>query len=224
MDYKYKFIIDTNKYAGNFEREMCAYLTGRIGECGVGQEFAALFEKEYEPFENVVDVADEDNGCRRPCEIEIHPGYFNTGMGNHYSRKNKPDDSVILADYAKSIEGYELSHIDNYKHIIKTLNEGGKYSNWTVEAAEREIKRCEKRIETAKKATKYSEYPAYMSVAIFFDSRPSQEQINLMKGRAGTFAGAKRGISTYSWDKNFELEIEGFRFVEIKKEEVETTL
>ena len=24
----YIFIIDTNMYAGNFEREMCAYLTG----------------------------------------------------------------------------------------------------------------------------------------------------------------------------------------------------
>ncbi|KKK83825.1 hypothetical protein LCGC14_2789530, partial [marine sediment metagenome] len=30
------FIIDTDSYAGNFEREMCAYITGRVGECGVG--------------------------------------------------------------------------------------------------------------------------------------------------------------------------------------------
>jgi len=42
----YKFIIDTDQYAGNFEREMCAYLTGTVGECGVGDEFAELFSKE----------------------------------------------------------------------------------------------------------------------------------------------------------------------------------
>lgn len=32
-------IIDTNAYAGNFERELCAYLTGQIAECYVGREF-----------------------------------------------------------------------------------------------------------------------------------------------------------------------------------------
>ena len=29
---KYLFVIDTDSYAGNFEREMCAYLTNQIGE------------------------------------------------------------------------------------------------------------------------------------------------------------------------------------------------
>jgi hypothetical protein len=30
------FIVDTDSYAGNFERCMCAYMTGQIGECEVG--------------------------------------------------------------------------------------------------------------------------------------------------------------------------------------------
>jgi len=42
---KHSFIIDTNEYAGNFEREMCAYCTGQIGDCGVGEEEAEKFEK-----------------------------------------------------------------------------------------------------------------------------------------------------------------------------------
>lgn len=51
MSKKYSFIIDTNSYAGNFEREMCAYLTGQVGDCGVGDEhiesLKEQFPKEY---------------------------------------------------------------------------------------------------------------------------------------------------------------------------------
>ena len=36
---KYGFVVRTNLYAGNFEREICAYMTGVIGECGVGDEY-----------------------------------------------------------------------------------------------------------------------------------------------------------------------------------------
>ena len=34
------FIIDTDQYAGNFERELCAWTTGQIGECEVGKEYS----------------------------------------------------------------------------------------------------------------------------------------------------------------------------------------
>lgn len=29
---QYKFIVDTNKYSGNFERDMCDYMTGAYGD------------------------------------------------------------------------------------------------------------------------------------------------------------------------------------------------
>ena len=41
MNNYYGFIVDTDSYAGNFEREMCAYMTGHIGECSVGEEYAS---------------------------------------------------------------------------------------------------------------------------------------------------------------------------------------
>jgi len=75
------FIIDTDQYAGNFEREMCAYCTGTIGQCEVGKEMATLFEEDFEledgkyggednPFIDYVDnwVMGED-GCGRPTSI-----------------------------------------------------------------------------------------------------------------------------------------------------------
>jgi len=34
---KYIFIVDTEKYAGDFERQLTAYCTGQVGDCGVGE-------------------------------------------------------------------------------------------------------------------------------------------------------------------------------------------
>lgn len=83
MDLKngYGFIIVTDSYAGNFEREMCAYLTGQIGECGVGSEFVSLLEDSRPEFDNMIQVADE-YGCYRPVEI--------------YAGKNEKYNSLII--------------------------------------------------------------------------------------------------------------------------------
>lgn len=78
------FIIDTDQYAGNFEREMCAYCTGTVGQCEVGGEMANLFEEDFKleadnygednPFMDYIDnwVMGED-GCGRPTSIWRNP-------------------------------------------------------------------------------------------------------------------------------------------------------
>lgn len=48
------FIIDTDSYSGNFEREMCAYITGHIGDCLVGFEEAEDYLSKYEKIKGVV--------------------------------------------------------------------------------------------------------------------------------------------------------------------------
>src|SRR5689334_7421600 len=82
-----KFIIfDTDHYAGNFEREMVAYISGQVGDCEVGSAQAALAEKEvglawFE--ENIVFHPDE-HGCHRPADSEPTPGWWNDGKGGHF--------------------------------------------------------------------------------------------------------------------------------------------
>jgi hypothetical protein len=85
------FVVHTDSYSGNFEREMCAFLTGQIGDCGVGDDMANLFEEELgedlkEAFAEIIkQVADEDHGdCFRPCVIWPTPGRGNDGMGQHF--------------------------------------------------------------------------------------------------------------------------------------------
>jgi len=60
----FAFVIDTEQYAGNFEREMTAYLTGHIGDCEVGIDMPKPKVSD-EFFVNVMDVADE-HGTYRP--------------------------------------------------------------------------------------------------------------------------------------------------------------
>ena len=70
----YKLIIQTNQYAGNFERELCAYLTGQIGDCEVGLEVAESFE-EVCPEDICAEIQDittsevDDRGTYRPVGI-----------------------------------------------------------------------------------------------------------------------------------------------------------
>ena len=111
---KYIFVIDTNLYSGNFEREMCAYLTGRVGECGVGEKEQRLFEKEvpeYSYSEEYIEDRQDEHGVYRPVSIWPTPGFWNDGLGDHY-----PDsmwgDPKTLETYKEKIKRDELQHLN----------------------------------------------------------------------------------------------------------------
>lgn len=94
----YIFVIDTEEYAGNFERPMCAYCTGQYGECGIGDEEAKAFKEEfpqwYNKFYNIIMNLPDHNGCHRPVTIYPTPGFFNDGIGNHYPDSKKGTTEV----------------------------------------------------------------------------------------------------------------------------------
>ena len=116
----YLFVIDTNEYAGNFGRQMCAYLTGEVGECGGGKEMAELFHKEVnEPnlFVNVASCSDED-GCSRPAIIYPNPRYANNGIGGAYLLKGSGSKEIqkkLVANYVKEIEEKEIPYIERFE-------------------------------------------------------------------------------------------------------------
>ena len=91
---KWIFVIDTDSYAGNFERDMCAYITGVTGECGVGGNFAEIYfddtgEKKFRSkFEDLLEQRSDGN-CRRPCSIWETKGWFNNGFGKFFKGKGK---------------------------------------------------------------------------------------------------------------------------------------
>lgn len=64
----YAFVVHTDSYAGNFERDMCAFITGVVGECGVGIE--SIDEKvDYEIVQDIIASYPDEHGCCRPVTI-----------------------------------------------------------------------------------------------------------------------------------------------------------
>jgi len=73
-------VVATDKYAGNFEREMCAYCTGVVGECGVGENLAAAFPHDRAKWHSRMIQFPDDHGCRRPASIWSGPKFNDVAM------------------------------------------------------------------------------------------------------------------------------------------------
>jgi hypothetical protein len=88
---RWYFIVDTDSYAGNFERELCAYVIGAAGEHGahVAGPYLKLFRM-WCPVElgslSDTRIADSgDDGTREsPCDLAPTPGWSNNGNGKSY--------------------------------------------------------------------------------------------------------------------------------------------
>lgn len=208
------FVIDTEDYAGNFERELCAYITGRVGECGVGEEMAKLFKKEVtdmgeEPFSNL--VYEDDEGCVRPATCYPTPGWFNDGMGGAYQEGGEKE---ALVRYRKNASEYyrNICYNKYWKSWQENPLDRERYTKagWTEEKLKKAAEDQEKKAQEAEKTTVLSKYPACQSVAISFDKKPTTKEIDTMKSRAYTFAEMKD-----EWSKTTARisKITGFRLI-----------
>jgi len=128
LDY-YLFIIDIDTYAGNFERELCAYITGQIGECGVGKEQAKLASQEIldivAQLEDLVERVPDEHGCHRPVSIFPNPRYGNDGNGNHALLTNENREQFPWPAYNSA--AIYFHSIPNPK-LLAVMKERAKYA------------------------------------------------------------------------------------------------
>ncbi len=115
MSERYVFIIHTDQYAGNFERELCAYCTGVVGRCEVGDKERDKFiadygkEKSYD-MEELLEQRSDDNGCLRPVSM-CSPG--NNSPGNNsleiyfYDRPTQEIIDIIKERAKKFTQGVD---------------------------------------------------------------------------------------------------------------------
>lgn len=194
---KYYFVIDTDEYAGSFERQMCAYVTGQVGECGVGQKIAnharqKLSKHMLEIFDEFVMQEPDDHGCHRPCKIYPTPGFYNNGLGFEYQ----------AGEEDKAIEAYRNSCIEESQRKVHPADQEDNEKRWLKKAENAE--------------QEFGHYPSYQSVAISFYEEPEDNEIEVMKTRAEDWAKACREQYTEElggdrWDHGFN--ITGFRIV-----------
>ncbi len=191
----YLFVIDTDTYAGGFERQMCAYLTGQVGECGVGKENTKLAEQEIPEavsrLEEMIKQIPDEHGCNRPVSIFPTLGWFNHGAGGHF-RDGQEEEALV--DYKKKIkENFEKAH-----------------ESYIKEHHEKVRAESQQKIDEANALTKVKKFPAYMSVAIYFYEIPDKGLIDLMKQRAKDISTKGVGLKGYE-DK---VNVTGFRLLE----------
>lgn len=183
------FIIDTDSYAGNFERELCAHITGQIGECEVGEEY--VVEGIENKFPYLLRVADE-NGVYRPCGLFPTPSVNNNGYGFVFADDQEDQALEKTKEFCrKQAKGFA-------DRVTPSI------SQTTIDYYNSEFARWMKMADEAV----LNKYPAYNSVVLFFEEEPSQEIIELMKERALSFKSLSSFVATPV--------ITGFRSVQYK--------
>lgn len=223
MKTKYIFIIDTDSYAGNFERDMCAYLTGVVGDCGVGEEYKELYfedtgEGEESIFSEYLEFrADDEHGCHRPTSIWKTKGWLSVGGNDKAVLKKDWNQAEADAAWQESQAGIYRGYLKQVENVVIGV------AGWTKESKAKAIARHQKDIERCLKS-KSPKLEPYNSVAIFFEKKPTEEMVKLMKERALKFSETKRKIAEEhkrSWDMNFQLTIHGFRLIKESTRETE---
>lgn len=209
------FVVDTGSYAGNFERELCAYVTGEVGDCGVGYDAAAVFKKEvqHSPLDNlVIQLPTGDHGVYRPCELYPNPRWFNNGQGGHFRVDDPTAEEKALAHYKKTAIEYLqglIKRVESNRNLPAAKRES---LGWTDEAIERAVARHREEIAAVTAKTTTTKFPAYNSVSIFLAARPSDEQVSFMKERAQRFP--QFYLDSATWNTKL-IHIEGFRLVNV---------
>lgn len=155
----YIFIVDTNEYAGNFERELTAHCTGQVGECGVGNETAEAFRKqfpeEFKALDPLIEQQPDDHGVMRPASIHPTPGFWNDGMGSAWPDADWGAPKTIET-YRKEIADYQAEHPGSLE-------------------------------EKDAESTMPGRNPSYQSVAMFFHEPVPERLLSFMVERVKTF-------------------------------------
>lgn len=121
---KYIFVIDTKEYSGNFERALCAHCTGRLRNCGVGDEYSENFHKEEQIDEDEIfgemDYRHDDHGGTGPVSIwQNNKGVYNS-VALFFSRK--PTEQEVETIKRRAATFNETSkRIDSYPSKITIL-------------------------------------------------------------------------------------------------------
>ena len=177
------FVVDTDTYAGNFERSLLAYVTGQkqdnFHDC---DEKTAERVREELPsdvsayFENNIGWGMDDlDDVPMLSRVIVHstPGWFNNSMGGHFK------------------EGQEAEAYEHYKNEVAENNKKYPTSGMKVSPT---LLKC----------------PAYQSVAIFINEVPPPDMLKLMKDRAADFCKSHIDIMGNTAPP---IQVLGFRFV-----------
>lgn len=109
---EYGIVIETDSYAGNFEREITAWTTGQIGDDDdTGIELTKGVPAEvHQLFKPCIGQKPDDHGCYRPCDI------YEDGTANsvliHFVTKPTAEQISVIEERSKSFKEEGLLKFD----------------------------------------------------------------------------------------------------------------
>lgn len=190
----HQIIVDTENYAGNFERQMCAFVTGQVGDCGVGESLAKEEIRQgeivyLEWWEKHIVLRDDprfnETVIRRPVAIAATPGWFNSGLGHEH---RETDDERVLDDLKQKVIEERINYdLPRRAQIEKIMREKNYTNGWTEQGCQGELKSMDMIVENLKKSP-LKKHPAYLSVAIFVDQVPPPAVMEEFNRRVDLFA------------------------------------
>lgn len=187
------FIIDTEQYAGQFERSMCAYLTGQPGDSDMDAEELSAFQAEVLPslaaqLASLVGRFTDESGATWPVDIVPTPCWFNHGLGGHY-RDTPEAEAKALAEFQARNRAHEQRTRDQIEELLALCpTDPGAPNAVERVALQRHLDACPTREAEVDAMTVPHKHPAFLSVAIALTGQPSQELLVLMKSRAVKYA------------------------------------
>ena len=206
IDYTQVFVVDTEQYAGNFERALVAWMTGQVGGCDIGREEAAitdplLSEHLSSWFQSFIRHIPDEHGCSRPAFIHTTPGWFNDGVGHHWRDTADPDD--VKKTYTESVTQYHTAQAT--RDTERAEREPEEQAALWCKSAERHRQQLREAV-----AKGPAHAPAYLSVGCAMSRRPPDDVIVWMKSQTETFNNRS---CRFSGDK--PITVTGFRLITI---------
>lgn len=189
----YILVVDTDRYSGNFERQLAGYATGICDEeRHHGLEQAKEAEVEHPDMIRALrakslEVRHHDYGMVTNT-IRATPGRLNNGAGFHYTPGGPEVDQDARARAKRSMTDYfAKAHADVRRRLAENDFQPEGPGAWTREACERTLASAEASIE---RAGGFVEWPAFESVAMFFDQPLTMEEFAFVRRRAEEFAAS----------------------------------
>lgn len=209
----YILVVDTDQYAGNFERELTGFCTGQHDGTH-GDIEAEKFDEYLE--ENDLDsdwearivTSPDDSGYARVCTVWMTPGRLSNGMGWTYDDN---DEAAALDARQRAIDSMISYHASQRAMCERRLAEQDFEEDngrgWTKEACERTLVGFDASV---KRAGEFYKYPAGESVGIFLNNVPSDADMKIFRDRLTEFAA---NMTSCGRPTGKTLKIKGVRLI-----------
>jgi len=189
----YILVVDTDRYSGNFERQLAGYATGICDlERHHGRDQAEDAEKEHPDMvaalrSKSLPVRHHDYGMVTNT-IRATPGRLNNGAGFHYTPGGPEVAEDARARAKQSMIGFhDGAHAQVRRRLAENDFQPEGPGAWTRKACERTLADAQASIE---RAGRFISWPAYESVAMFFHEPLTVGEMEFVRRRAEEFAAS----------------------------------